>query len=71
MLNPTPRGTEVRVRISHEGTTFTALERVAHSCAFFKGAAFGIDSSHPFSFVLLARSPANDSIHSFYFSLDK
>lgn len=28
MLNPTPQGTEVRVRISHEGTTFTALGRV-------------------------------------------
>jgi hypothetical protein len=29
MLNPTPQGTEVRVRISHEGATFTALGRVA------------------------------------------
>jgi PilZ domain len=29
MLNPTPQGTEVRVRISHEGTKFTALGRVA------------------------------------------
>jgi Ribonuclease G/E len=28
MLNPTPQGTEVRVRIFHEGTTFTALGRV-------------------------------------------
>jgi hypothetical protein len=28
MLNPTPQGTKVRVRISHEGTTFTALGRV-------------------------------------------
>jgi len=28
MLNPTPQGTEVRVRISHEDTTFTALGRV-------------------------------------------
>ena len=28
MLNPTPQGTEVRVRISHEGATFTALGRV-------------------------------------------
>ncbi len=29
MLNPTPEGTAVRVRISHEGATFTALGRVA------------------------------------------
>jgi len=29
MLNPTPRGTQVRVRISHEGATFTALGKVA------------------------------------------
>jgi hypothetical protein len=28
MLNPTPQGTDVRVRISHEGITFTALGRV-------------------------------------------
>jgi hypothetical protein len=28
MLNPTPQGTEVRVRISHEGATFTALGKV-------------------------------------------
>jgi hypothetical protein len=28
MLNPTPQGTEVHVRISHEGTSFTALGRV-------------------------------------------
>ncbi|SRR5712692_5676915 len=28
MLNPTPQGTEVQVRISNEGTTFTALGRV-------------------------------------------
>jgi hypothetical protein len=28
MLNPTPQGREVRVRISHEDTTFTALGRV-------------------------------------------
>ena len=28
MLNPTPQGTEVRVRISHEGTAFTALGKV-------------------------------------------
>jgi PilZ domain len=28
MLNPTPQGTEVRVRISHETATFTALARV-------------------------------------------
>jgi PilZ domain len=29
MLNPSPRGTEIRVRISHAGSTFTALGRVA------------------------------------------
>jgi hypothetical protein len=29
MLNPTPQGTEVRVRISHDNTTLTALGRVA------------------------------------------
>jgi PilZ domain len=29
MLNPTPQGTEVRVRIFHEGATFSALGRVA------------------------------------------
>ncbi len=29
MLNPTPQGTDVRVRISHDNTTFTALGRVA------------------------------------------
>jgi PilZ domain len=28
MLNPTPQGTQVRVRISHEGATFTALGKV-------------------------------------------
>jgi hypothetical protein len=28
MLNPTPQGTDVRVRISHEGATFTAPSRV-------------------------------------------
>ncbi len=29
MLNPTPQGTQVRVRISHDGATFTALGSVA------------------------------------------
>jgi hypothetical protein len=29
MLNPTPQGTEVRVRISHQDATFTALGKVA------------------------------------------
>ena len=29
MLNPSPRGTEIRVRISHAGATFTAIGRVA------------------------------------------
>jgi len=29
MLNPSPQGTDVRVRISHQGATFTALGRVA------------------------------------------
>ena len=29
MLNPTPQATQVRVRISHEGATFTALGKVA------------------------------------------
>jgi len=28
MLNPTPQGTQVRVRISHEDATFTALGKV-------------------------------------------
>jgi hypothetical protein len=28
MLNPSPEGTEVRVKISHRDTTFTALGRV-------------------------------------------
>jgi hypothetical protein len=28
MLNPSPEGTEIRVRISHTNTTFTALGRV-------------------------------------------
>jgi hypothetical protein len=28
MLNPSPEGTEIQVRISHAGTTFTALGRV-------------------------------------------
>src|SRR5260370_31872677 len=28
MLNPSPEGTDVRVRISHASTTFTALGRV-------------------------------------------
>jgi hypothetical protein len=28
MLNPSPDGTEIRVRISHANTTFTALGRV-------------------------------------------
>jgi hypothetical protein len=28
MLNPSPEGTEIRVRISHENTTFTASGRV-------------------------------------------
>jgi hypothetical protein len=28
MLNPTPQGTEVRVKISHESTIFTALGKV-------------------------------------------
>ena len=28
MLNPSPEGTEIRVRISHANTTFTALGRV-------------------------------------------
>lgn len=28
MLNPSPQGTEVRVTISHEGATFTALGNV-------------------------------------------
>jgi hypothetical protein len=28
MLNPSPRGTEIRVRISHAGVTFTAIGRV-------------------------------------------
>jgi len=29
ILNPSPRGTEIRVRISHAGATFTALGKVA------------------------------------------
>jgi hypothetical protein len=29
MLNPSPRGTEIRVRIFHLGSTFTAIGRVA------------------------------------------
>jgi PilZ domain len=29
MLNPSPRGTEIRVRISHAASTFTAFGRVA------------------------------------------
>jgi PilZ domain-containing protein len=29
MLNPSPRGAEIRVRISHAGTTFAAVGRVA------------------------------------------
>jgi len=29
MLNPSPKGTELRVRISHAGATFTAVGRVA------------------------------------------
>jgi PilZ domain len=29
MLNPSPKGTELRVTISHAGTTFTAVGRVA------------------------------------------
>lgn len=28
MLNPSPEGTDVRVRISHKGTLFTTLDRV-------------------------------------------
>jgi hypothetical protein len=28
MLNPSPEGTDLRIKISHEGTTFTALGRV-------------------------------------------
>jgi hypothetical protein len=28
MLNPSPQGTDIRVRISHNDTTFTALGRV-------------------------------------------
>jgi len=28
MLNPSPEGTEIRIRISHANTTFTALGRV-------------------------------------------
>jgi hypothetical protein len=28
MLNPSPEGTEIQVRISHENTTFTARGRV-------------------------------------------
>jgi hypothetical protein len=28
MLNPSPEGSEIQVRISHAGTTFTALGRV-------------------------------------------
>ena len=29
MLNPSPKGTEIRIKISHGGATFTALGRVA------------------------------------------
>jgi hypothetical protein len=28
MLNPSPEGTDIRVRISHASTTFTALGRI-------------------------------------------
>ena len=41
MLNASPEGTEVRVRISHAGTTFTALGKVASVlCNMGMGVAF-------------------------------